>query len=649
MVLSEEVQPGLVALPNRVGGDSETASLYDEPPATEAETRLRVEIVGLREENADLRARLSLAERALEWSGGSPAAKAIWRWKRQNALQREHLEAAEELAEWEAEVSEAAAEVSEALDVIRSEVVSLDQQTGAVLHDRDADFLAKQLEYEEHHRNLVEEHQREAEKQSARLATLAANAHISALAVVQRASSVHADTAWEANPSAPPSAPATSPPSSPSRPPAIPVQASSEAEEAEGVDPVFARLRNAQTRDDLRLALLEEFGVKTPAPPPKTVTMAAGSSSQQPVRQAQAAASGYDGGSSSCCELSTAELTAKALLEAAAMREAAEAEAEASEPPTPLSPGRGGGGGQAAASSSSLGGGEATIATLTNLIAEAIVNAAKQLHSRGEEKAAAALTAVVSASSTAASPSARALPQPPPPRPPPSDDGLSSIGDEASVGDFEEAAARVAAAREAAVPTRQPPPPQKPKPKPPPPPPPLPQQSWPWSERRNEWLERQKQMQQPRRTAVAAAALRNDLAARERMMEQLEKMRTERGKLRLSGSPPRPEQQQAEEGGASSRLEDGGGGPEVEEMEAEGEEVEEEGGEEYYSRHVEEAEEQEEAYAAAAREVAAFREESREQSPGPPPPTAETQTPALPPAAERMAFSPGALDRMGNL
>ena len=87
----------------------------------------------------------------------------------------------------------------------------------------------------------------------------------------------------------------------------------------------------------------------------------------------------------------------------------------------------------------------------------------------------------------------------------------------------------VAAAREAAVPTRQPPPPQKPKPKPPPPPPPLPQQSWPWSERRNEWLERQKQMRQPRRTAVAAAALRNDLAARERMMEQLEKMRTERG------------------------------------------------------------------------------------------------------------------------
>ena len=50
----------------------------------------------------------------------------------------------------------------------------------------------------------------------------------------------------------------------------------------------------------------------------------------------------------------------------------------------------------------------------------------------------------------------------------------------------------------------------------------------------------------------------------------------------------------------------------------------------------------------AAREVAAFREESRGQSPGPPPPT-ETQTPALPPAAERMAFSPGALDRMGNL
>ena len=296
--------------------------------------------------------------------------------------------------------------MSEALDVIRNEVVSLDQQTGAVLHDRDADFLAKQLEYEEHHRNLVEEHQREAEKQSARLATLAANAHISALAVVQRASSVHADTAWggESISAALGSRDVA----------ALLAVAAARYTCASviggggggGRGPSGARVR--QRADARRPAFGPPRRVwrQNACPPPKTVTMAAGSSSQQPVRQAQAAASGYDGGSSSCCELSTAELTAKALLEAAALREAAEAEAEASEP-NALSPGRGGGGGQAAASPSSLGGGEATIATLTNLIAEAIVNAAKQLHSRGEEKAAAALTAVVSASSTAASPSAR--------------------------------------------------------------------------------------------------------------------------------------------------------------------------------------------------------------------------------------------------
>ena len=162
---------------------------------TDAETdtpeevaRLRVQIARLQDDNADLQSRLSLAERGLQWSGGSPAARAVCRWRRDAETKRLHGAIAQRLASWEADLCTLAHDLDGALNGVAKDVTALHQGYGAALHESETACVSEEriaMMLAEKARDAVR-HQREA----AKLTALAASAQASTLGLLHRSAPV---------------------------------------------------------------------------------------------------------------------------------------------------------------------------------------------------------------------------------------------------------------------------------------------------------------------------------------------------------------------------------------------------------------------------------------------------------------------------
>jgi hypothetical protein len=97
---------------------------------------MRMELMNLEEQVSELRVKLSLANAAVEWGGASPAARAIWRWRRRNDLRRAHAAAHARLLTWEAELREEAATLSAAAATVSRELSALKQESALMLSVR---------------------------------------------------------------------------------------------------------------------------------------------------------------------------------------------------------------------------------------------------------------------------------------------------------------------------------------------------------------------------------------------------------------------------------------------------------------------------------------------------------------------------------
>lgn len=93
----------------------------------------------------DLKVRLSLAERASAWCGASPAARALFRWRRRTSLTREHGRMATSLQNWEEqllaisdELSASAASLCQQLAEVHRESAALARESTAEVHQAEA-------------------------------------------------------------------------------------------------------------------------------------------------------------------------------------------------------------------------------------------------------------------------------------------------------------------------------------------------------------------------------------------------------------------------------------------------------------------------------------------------------------------------------
>ena len=154
-------------------------------PRDEEIAALRIENAGLRDANADLLSRLSLQERQLQFSGGLPAARAVWRWRQQAQSMRSHQATAHRLMEWESELHSHAQQMDSSMASITDDISALHRVYSAALHERDADCARGQ----EHITALLAQRTHDAarhQRETARLTALAASAQASALGMLQR-------------------------------------------------------------------------------------------------------------------------------------------------------------------------------------------------------------------------------------------------------------------------------------------------------------------------------------------------------------------------------------------------------------------------------------------------------------------------------
>ena len=117
---------------NLLCSDNQRLLLTESPMSVAS---MRVELAALREENDELRARLSLAEREVEWAGGSPAAQAVWRWRRTISLRSEHAATVVRLKAWEGELQAQAELIRSAATSLTSELSALRDTATRTLDD----------------------------------------------------------------------------------------------------------------------------------------------------------------------------------------------------------------------------------------------------------------------------------------------------------------------------------------------------------------------------------------------------------------------------------------------------------------------------------------------------------------------------------
>ena len=141
---------------------------------------LRVEVERLTSEVAALAAQLSLAERAVQWAGGSPAAHAVWRWRRHCELRKAHCTTARHLAAWEAQLREQADGLNDKAAEVSNELATVRADSAAALKDLSSELATA----EERVKELTSQHSREQSEwqhEKQRLTALAASAQASAL------------------------------------------------------------------------------------------------------------------------------------------------------------------------------------------------------------------------------------------------------------------------------------------------------------------------------------------------------------------------------------------------------------------------------------------------------------------------------------
>ena len=86
----------------------------------------------------DLKVRLSLAERASAWCGASPAARALFRWRRRTSLTREHGRMATSLQNWEEQLLAISDELSASAASLCQQLAEVHRESAALARESTA-------------------------------------------------------------------------------------------------------------------------------------------------------------------------------------------------------------------------------------------------------------------------------------------------------------------------------------------------------------------------------------------------------------------------------------------------------------------------------------------------------------------------------